>query len=74
MFGCIYPIQSLAGVVDAIERHRHQMARLLDGLDDLDRATVSDGAPALAEGRADIRRLSTWRTGRRADRRASGSR
>jgi uncharacterized coiled-coil protein SlyX len=53
----MYPIQSLAGVVVAIERHRRQMARLLDGLDDIDRAAVSDGAPAPAAGRTDVSTL-----------------
>jgi hypothetical protein len=53
----MYPIQSLAGVVVAIERHRRQTARLLDGLDDIDRAAVSDGAPAPAPRRTDVSTL-----------------
>jgi hypothetical protein len=53
----MYPIQSLAGVVVAIERHRRQMARLLAGLDGIDRAAVSDGVPAPTEGRTDVSTL-----------------
>ena len=53
----MYPIQSLAGVVVAIERHRRQMARLMDGLDDIDRVAVSDGLSAPAEGRTEASTL-----------------
>jgi hypothetical protein len=42
-------------IVVAIERHRRQLARLLEGLDDLQRAAVSDAAPALADGRETAR-------------------
>jgi hypothetical protein len=51
--------QSLAGIVVAIEQHRRQMAQLLDGLDGLERAVVSAGVLALAEGRTDASTLVT---------------
>lgn len=54
----------LAGIVVAIERHRREMARVLDGLDDLERAAVADGAPALAEGRTDVSTLVSYLAGR----------
>lgn len=48
----------------ALERHRRQMAGLLDGLDDLERAAVSDAALALAERRVDVATLVSYLAGR----------
>jgi hypothetical protein len=56
--------QSLTGIVAAIEQHRRQMAHLLEGLDGLERAVVSAGALALAEGRTDASTLVTDLAGR----------
>jgi hypothetical protein len=51
--------QTPAGIVVSIEQHRRQMAQLLEDLDGLERAVVSAGALALAEGRSDAFTLVT---------------
>ena len=56
--------QSLARIVVAIERHRREMARLLAGLDGIERVAVSDGVPTLAEGRTDVSTLVSQLAGR----------
>jgi len=56
--------QSLARIVVAIERHRREMARLLAGLDGIERVALSNGVPALAEGRTDVSTLVSQLAGR----------
>jgi hypothetical protein len=56
--------QSLARIVVAIERHRREMARLLAGLDGIERVAVWDGVPTLAEGRTDVSTLVSQLAGR----------
>jgi hypothetical protein len=56
--------QSLARIVVAIERHRREMARLLAGLDGIERVAVWDGVPTLAEGRTDVSTLVSHLAGR----------
>src|SRR4029453_3665217 len=56
--------QSLARIVVAIERHRREMARLLAGLDGVERVAVWGGVPTLAEGRTDVSTLVSQLAGR----------
>jgi hypothetical protein len=56
--------QSLARIVVAIERHRREMARLLAGLDGIERVALSNGVPTLTEGRTDVSTLVSQLAGR----------